>query len=162
MLIRWWVVAVGLVLAACTGAQAGMNADVDGNAGPSYHCVGCQATCDSLVGWGMCSGCAWAKHAKREPAHLGAPSNLGPLCGACSSTHDKQQCGDLQLMLEQPMCDMQECEMAGHMYCNGCSRLLCAGCLDTMHGMSGVKEHPAHTTWSLPSVEADQAAVQGE
>jgi hypothetical protein len=161
MLIKWLVVAVGLVLVACSRALAGMEADVAGNAGPSYHCVGCQGTSGSLVGWGMCSGCAWAKHAKREPAHLGAPSNLGPLCGDCSSTHGNQQCGDLQLMLEQPVCDMQQCQRAGEIYCNGCSRLLCTGCLDTMHDMSGVGQHAAHTTWTLPPVEAGQAAVQG-
>jgi hypothetical protein len=34
--------------------------------------------------------------------------------------------------------------------------------LDILHSMSGVVDHPAHKTWSLPSVDAVQAAVLGE
>jgi hypothetical protein len=132
------------------------------DAGQQYRCVGCQGTTGSLAGWEVCGGCAWAKHLKREPAHLGPPTNVGPLCVDCSSQHGTRQCGHLKPLLEQPTCDILECERAGKVVCDGCSRVLCCRCLDTLHSVSGVVQHPAHVAWPLPSLDADQAAVLGK
>jgi hypothetical protein len=161
MLYRWWLAALWLVVAACSGALAGMERDVH-DAGTSYHCVVCSATTDSLVGWDVCVGCTFADGARREPAHLGPPTNLGPLCGDCGSKHGQQQCGEVVSVLEQATCDKKQCERAAQIFCDGCSKLLCKQCLDGVHSVGGVGDHPAHTTWLLPSVDADQAAVLGE